>query len=138
MLGHQLITETDALLDRQRKDRGNAHNRLCSSVVALENGLGCHVYASLDGILATQRRLEDECLALGKNQVMYHQKTIRWKAEYKRFRSEVEDLQKFEQWMQRTEANMHATCGTLEYVCYQLNRTSAAPPSTDALPSLFD
>ncbi|ETV93451.1 hypothetical protein H310_12503 [Aphanomyces invadans] len=139
MLGNAFLTEVDGLVERQRKARAQAHKALQASIACLEQDIGRHVDARLDGILATQRRVEDECLALGKNQVMFHQKTIRWRAEYKRFRSEVDDLHKFEQWMQHTEANMLAICGKLEYVCHELNRGTAT--SQDAQlppPSLFD
>ncbi|KAG9400681.1 hypothetical protein AC1031_010124 [Aphanomyces cochlioides] len=144
-LGNSVLAEADALLEKQRKERLAAYKNIEASMVRVEKELGRTLDVSLDGILTTQRQLEDECLAMGKNQVMFHQKTIRWKAEYKRFQAEVEELEKFEQWMQRTEANMHAICGKLEYVCHELNRTATKdappPPSPTAqepLPSLFE
>ncbi|KAF0715666.1 Aste57867_3257 [Aphanomyces stellatus] len=136
-LGDQWLTEADALLERQKKDRLAAYKAIQTSVASVEKDLGTHVDAALDGILAKQRRLEDECLAMGKNQVQFHQKTIRWKAEYKRFVAELEDLQKFEQWVELTEANMHAVCGKLEYVCHELSRpgeSQSQPASNTSQP----
>ncbi|ETV79466.1 hypothetical protein H257_07467 [Aphanomyces astaci] len=122
MLQHQFQVELQALEASQKAARQAAHVKIQTAFEAMDGSLGQHVDGAMDHIIATQQAIQDACIQLGKVQVQRHQKVVRWKAELRRFQAQVDDLKLFEQWCERTEANLHLVCGKLEYVCHELNR----------------
>ncbi|OQR88629.1 hypothetical protein THRCLA_22829 [Thraustotheca clavata] len=120
----QFATEADGLLAAQQKQRTEAQKGLQTSMLLVEQHLGRQVDAAIDPVIAVQQQIQDECIATAKCAIQLHQKTIRWKAEHKRLRAQLDDLKDFEAWVRLTEVNMHEICGKLEYVCHELTRAS--------------
>jgi len=118
----QFAQEAEALEIEQRERRNGVHKGLQMSAALLEQNLGKQVDAALEKVLVNQRRLENECVGMGKCASQLHQKTVRWKAEHKRFKYQLAELESFEQWALETEACMHEISGKLEYVCHEVNR----------------
>ncbi len=121
MLG-EFLAEGDALLEEQQKRRLDSARNLAKSLSLFERHISVQVDTALEKVMENQRRLEDECVLMGKTAVQLHQKTVRWKAEYKRFQTQVADLKGFEEWARMTEASMHEISSKLEYVCHYVNK----------------
>ncbi|ETW00239.1 hypothetical protein H310_07630 [Aphanomyces invadans] len=127
MLQDQFQNELVALEASQKAARHAALLKMESAFEAMDKSLAQPVDGAMDHVITTQQAIQDACIQLGKVQVQRHQKVVRWRAELRRFQTQVEDLHLFEQWCERTEANLHLVCGKLEYVCHELNRIDATP-----------
>ncbi|RHY34420.1 hypothetical protein DYB32_001343 [Aphanomyces invadans] len=127
MLQDQFQNELVALEASQKAARHAALLKMESAFEEMDKSLAQPVDGAMDHVITTQQAIQDACIQLGKVQVQRHQKVVRWRAELRRFQTQVEDLHLFEQWCERTEANLHLVCGKLEYVCHELNRIDATP-----------
>ncbi|CAI5711349.1 unnamed protein product [Hyaloperonospora brassicae] len=111
-----------ARLDQHRDDRVHAQMQLTESLDALKAAQSRMLVKRLDGAVHEQRNVEREALVYAKNVNALCQRAARWKAEQKRFRASLDDLNHFADWAAAAESDLHAIAGNLEYVCAVLEK----------------
>ncbi|EQC33976.1 hypothetical protein SDRG_08655 [Saprolegnia diclina VS20] len=123
MLG-EFAAEAESLLAQQQKQRAEATKGLQMSMLLMEQHLGLQVDTAMAPVMANQQAIQDECIGMAKCAVQLHQKTVRWKAEHKRFKAQLAELEGFSNWAVQSAKEMEAISGKLEYVCHELSRAA--------------
>lgn len=103
-------------LAQRRDDALHAKDQLAESIDALKTVQTQLLVKRLDDVIEKQRNVEQEALAYSKNVTRLYQRAAKWKAEQKRFRTNLNGLDGFVEWAAATETDLHAIAGNLEYV----------------------
>ncbi|CAH0480728.1 unnamed protein product [Peronospora belbahrii] len=116
------VIAAEARLAQHRDGAAHAKIQLAESLDALKAAQNRLLVKRLDETIKQQRDVEQEALTYLKNVNSLYQRTAKWKAEQKRFRSTLDGLDHFAEWAAATENSLHGIAGNLEYVCAVLDK----------------